>query len=41
MDWSKDDYRMKISAEFFGNEKFTPSSSRTYQVLTNISNGQN
>jgi len=41
MDWSKDDYRMKISAEFFGNEKFVPSSSRTYQVLTNISNGQN
>ena len=41
MDWNKNDNRMKLSAEFFGNDKLAPSSSRTYEVLTNISNGQN
>jgi len=41
MVWNTDDRPMNIFAEFLGNDVYTSSSSRTYNVVTNSGNGQN
>jgi len=41
MVWNSDDRIMNIFAEFLGNDVYTSSSSRTYNVVTNPGNGQN
>ena len=41
MVWNTDDRPMNIFAEFLGNDVYTSSSSRTYNVITNPGNGQN
>ncbi len=41
MVWNSDDRIMNIFAEFLGNDVYTSSSSRTYNVVTNSGNGQN
>ena len=40
-DWSKNNNRMKIYAEFLGNEKFNSSTSRTFDVVIISGIGQN
>ena len=41
MVWNTDDMPMNIFAEFLGNDVYSSSSSRTYNVITNPGNGQN